>query len=373
MATEKMALPELTQTDADKFDTFNTALRQLEGQLTFVLSRANSGPPGSPAEGDSYIVDVASGAWAAATVKDIAHYYGGQWTFYTPSEGAQKLRVRDENIEIVYDGTNWVNSALESMGASGTLTAGTIPFVNTTIDGFEFDTTAFGFDKTNNRLGVGDATPDYTIDMETGESNVATIGTSDADIVLRANGTRSIKLNINGTQRADVTSTGMTIEDDLTVGNSGTGDIYVPNGGIALSGGTDLLDTYEKGTWTPVIADAASGGNLATFTNISCTYTRIGRLVTVRLNVSAINTTGLTGGNALFIRGLPFVNATSTYTGSARFDNIAFNNPPVFNPGAGQSYTILTQSNTAAGAANILVNALTSGTAAIRGTFSYYV
>jgi hypothetical protein len=67
------------------------------------------------------------------------------------------------------------------------------------------------------------------------------------------------------------------------------------------------LDDYEEGTWTPVFADASSGGNTGTYSNGGASYTKIGRQVSVQAYLSAINTTGMTAGNAIYIRGLPFV------------------------------------------------------------------
>ena len=71
----------------------------------------------------------------------------------------------------------------------------------------------------------------------------------------------------------------------------------------------NTLDDYEEGTWTPVIADAASGGNTGTFTNAGAYYTKIGNTVNLWAYLSAINTTGMTSGNAIYVRNLPFQSA----------------------------------------------------------------
>jgi len=88
-------------------------------------------------------------------------------------------------------------------------------------------------------------------------------------------------------------------------------------GGIFL-GGTDpanLLDDYEEGTFTPVISDAASGGNVASVGTAIGVYTKIGNFVTVSLFVLDIDTAGMTGSNDLYIQGLPF-SASSDGKGS---------------------------------------------------------
>ena len=74
----------------------------------------------------------------------------------------------------------------------------------------------------------------------------------------------------------------------------------------SASSNANTLDDYEEGDWTPVIADAGSGGNTGTFANAGATYTKIGRQVFIQVYMSAINTSGMTAGNTFFIRNLPF-------------------------------------------------------------------
>lgn len=74
MTTRVLQLPEITFNQASKHVTHNEALHKLDA-WTSVISRTNGGPPGSPATGDSYIVDVATGDWSAFTVGDIVTRY----------------------------------------------------------------------------------------------------------------------------------------------------------------------------------------------------------------------------------------------------------------------------------------------------------
>jgi len=55
---------------------------------------------------------------------------------------------------------------------------------------------------------------------------------------------------------------------------------------------SELLTRYEEGTWTPVFADALTGGN-ASGTAMSGVYTRIGNLVTVSFGFAALDTSGI--------------------------------------------------------------------------------
>jgi hypothetical protein len=90
-----------------------------------------------------------------------------------------------------------------------------------------------------------------------------------------------------------------------------SGNIVLADGqGIDFSatsgtGTSELLDDYEEGTWTPVVADASSGGNTSASV-FSGDYTKVGNLVFVNCSLANIDTTGLTAGNDLYIQGLPF-------------------------------------------------------------------
>jgi hypothetical protein len=106
MATEVLSLSEILQSQANKYITHNTALREIEAKTVRALSRTNSGPPGSPAEGDVYIIDTATGAWATGSVNDIAHYYNSSWHFYTPGTG-WRLWLVDEYAQVTWDATSW--------------------------------------------------------------------------------------------------------------------------------------------------------------------------------------------------------------------------------------------------------------------------
>ena len=97
----------------------------------------------------------------------------------------------------------------------------------------------------------------------------------------------------------------------------GSGHIRVDSGfGIHFadygSGETvnnNILDDYEEGTWTPIIADANSGGNTVpggSYTKFGV-YTKVGNLVTAKFRIQNPNLSTLTATNSLFIRGLPFI------------------------------------------------------------------
>jgi hypothetical protein len=108
--------------------------------------------------------------------------------------------------------------------------------------------------------------------------------------------------------------------------------------------GTTELD-YEEGTWTPVIADATSGGNSATPDSGGAVgnYTRIGNLVTVNAFYNMASES-LTDGNMLYIRGFPFSTsslANCRYVGNIfvyRIDTLV-NTTLIMDPSASVAYT----------------------------------
>lgn len=113
MTTEILGLDELSSSQSGKEVTHNTALRQIEGKTVRALDKDLTTAPGSPVNGDVYIVATgATGTWSGKD-KKIAHFFGGSWKYYTPIEG-NSLWVNDENKRYTFDGTNWV---IEAAGA----------------------------------------------------------------------------------------------------------------------------------------------------------------------------------------------------------------------------------------------------------------
>jgi hypothetical protein len=143
------------------------------------------------------------------------------------------------------------------------------------------------------------------------------------------------------------------------------------------SADANTLDDYEEGTWTPVIADAASGGNTATYTNAGSSYTKIGNQVTVQTYLSAINTSGMTGGNLLFVRGLPFTsNGTAQgnfYTYRVGRNASTVSSSVALNSGNTRVSFLLYTTNSATADNFILVSNIVSGTSEIIFTLTYSV
>jgi hypothetical protein len=121
----QLAMPYLEAAQAQKHVTHNEALRVLDAVVMLaVLDRDLATPPGSPVEGDRYLV--ASGATDAWSGKDgkIAAWQDGAWSFHAAREG-WRLWVADENILLVFDGASWTGAATQNAALIG---------VNTTAD-----------------------------------------------------------------------------------------------------------------------------------------------------------------------------------------------------------------------------------------------
>lgn len=100
-------MPTPTQADAVATKGWVEALIQGLDWQASVFDRDLTAPPGSPTTGDRYIVAAgATGAWATHDNK-IAEWDGAAWVFTTPNEG-YSVRVEDENLQLVHNGTAWV-------------------------------------------------------------------------------------------------------------------------------------------------------------------------------------------------------------------------------------------------------------------------
>ena len=149
-------------------------------------------------------------------------------------------------------------------------------------------------------------------------------------------------------------------------------------GGITFNGDTataNALDDYEEGTWTATIADNHSGGNTgSTHTGY---YTKVGQLVTVRVSMNNITTSGLTSGNVLYARGLPFSSSADSGVsaqGVARPDNVNLQGARTFittSMGVNDTWFWFSACGSAISDTSVDVGDITSGTSDIITTISY--
>lgn len=119
MTTPRLGAPELTAGQAAPETTVNEQIRYVEqgaGHFS-IKDRDLATPPGSPADGDRYIVASSpTGAWAA-NAGDIAFYMNTGWEFINITEG-MSFWIEDENKFLVATSA----STFQEFASSATLT-----------------------------------------------------------------------------------------------------------------------------------------------------------------------------------------------------------------------------------------------------------
>lgn len=110
--TPNIGFPLLEQAQAQKEVTVNESLVILDALLGGVISQTETTPPGSPSEGDAYIIPVsATGVWTGHA-EDIAYFFGGVWNFLPPSVGrGHEVWVEEDGIFVQWSGgspSGWI-------------------------------------------------------------------------------------------------------------------------------------------------------------------------------------------------------------------------------------------------------------------------
>lgn len=115
-ATPRYGLPLLYAGQAQKEIFHNEALAIADLLMQAqALSAALADPPASPAEGDCWIVgDSPGGDWAGHG-GELAGWTGGGWRFIAPRAG-MRVRVADENLDYVHDGSMWKRGEIRPDG-----------------------------------------------------------------------------------------------------------------------------------------------------------------------------------------------------------------------------------------------------------------
>jgi len=147
------------------------------------------------------------------------------------------------------------------------------------------------------------------LQFEKDGTTVGSIGSYFGDLYIASPSATDAGIRIGNSIISPVTTTGAARDNAIDLGQSSARwkNLYL-SGGVYLGGTTsaNLLDDYEEGTFTPVVADASSGGNEATALRAYGYYTKIGRWVNIVIELTDIDTTGLTSANDVKITGLPF-------------------------------------------------------------------
>ena len=204
--------------------------------------------------------------------------------------------------------------------------------LNAAVDALNFDSNTLSIDASNNRVGIGTASPSVPLDvvgtLKVGAASggryfnlINDSANSYLDVshglVVRTNGASSLVSSMFISTAGNV-GIGTAIPDSNTaldvVGVIRASGGIQPNGNAYSA--SEVLDDYEEGTFTFQFYDAVSGGNASATTNTGH-YTKIGNVVVAR--VYAYNnpsTSGMTSGNVLYFT-LPFTAGANGYTTGA--------------------------------------------------------
>jgi len=101
MTTPILDLEEWEQGEAQPHVTVNTALRWLECFAQLSAVAMDNGPPGSPADGDCYIVDDTPTGDFAGHALEVALFMGTAWAFKVAPPGSIAW-IQDEAAHRVY-------------------------------------------------------------------------------------------------------------------------------------------------------------------------------------------------------------------------------------------------------------------------------
>ena len=212
------------------------------------------------------------------------------------------------------------------------------------LNGISADSTRLGF--------TGGGTGDNTLYID-----VPTSG----QYAFRRGGTTAMTLNSSG----NLQTIGTISVGNATPTTSGAGITFPAT--QSASSNANTLDDYEEGTWTPVVSDAAGGGNLATLGDTDGVYTKIGNVVYWRFNVTLTSKASMTAGNEVFIQGFPFQSAAIAGNWYNPFPtiirNITFTGYVQFHQAGSSQYGYFRENVSGAAGDNIIVSDLTDSAA----------
>lgn len=263
---------------------------------------------------------------------------------------------------------------------------------NPTFNEVHVDTKLTTSDLIADQVGVGVSSPTLPFQLKAPSSGAATVASfgninitdglqvttnGNLDWGFNALNSRSFTVSTNQTERLRVAGTGsgdVTVSTgNLVIGTSGKGIDFSATSGTGTS---ELFDDYEEGTFSPVFADAISGGNLASTSNTYAQYTKVGNVVHCTISMLNINTTGLTAGNTAYIQGLPFATVSA---GTSRFFPIYVRADGITSTVGIQGWILANavtyiglEDVTTTGKANLLVSAISSGVSDLAVSFSYF-
>ncbi|MGJ7497453.1 DUF2793 domain-containing protein [Variovorax sp. RT4R15] len=215
-----------------------------------LLSKATTAQPGSPTDGDIYIIPAAAtGAqWATFDEDDIAIFMGGTWYAFAPSEG----------VVVNFDGSQeqWTTaSGWAAVGGAGSVAAEDVTYDNATSGLVATDVQA-AVDELAGLSGatkfVNIALSDMSTDLTTGTAKAQWFAPEDGDLA-------SVYIGVHdpsssGVVRVDMNDSGGSVFTtrpaiDATEATSITGTAAVLDGTVSFSRGDKFtFDIDDAGT-----------------------------------------------------------------------------------------------------------------------------
>ena len=156
------------------------------------------------------------------------------------------------------------------------------------------------------------ANDDVLIQAQNGEDGVKVIG----------NG--AVELYHNNSKKLETTSSGISATGNIAV----SGGIDFSADSNAAGATTEVLDDYERGTWTPVYRGSSSAGSYSPATSAGV-YVKVGNVVYA--SASVLNISGSGGSGDLQITGFPFANdAGQASLGHVFLDDFNMTNTAIY-------------------------------------------
>lgn len=303
-ATARLSLPYIAPLQAQKQVTYNEAMAVLDQLVQpAVLSRTTAAPPGSPDEGDAYIVAPAgTGVWSGKDGK-FAIWADGGWHFRAPADGWLAY-VADTSELAVFASGAWAAFGIEGGTAQEKFGINVAADLTNRLS-VAADATLLSHDGDDHRLKLNKAAAGDTASLllQDGFSGRAEIGLTGDDAL-----------------RVKVSPDGSSWVTALRV-DQANGKVELPVGQLAFpatqnpSADANTLDDYEEGIWTPALQFGGAAVGMTYASTPAGRYTKIGRTVFATGSLT-LTAKGSSTGTAT-IAGLPFAAANDGIPQSA--------------------------------------------------------
>ena len=267
--TPNLSLPYIDVNAAQREVVHNEAIRALDALVQLsVLDRSLATPPGSPADGQRWIVAASpTGDWSGHA-NHVAAWQDSAWRFFVPRTG-WLVFVIDEGLLVVWNGSAWVDAiatitALQNLAllGVGTIADATNPFSA----------------KLNNALWVAETV------AEGGDGDLRCKLSKEA-----AAKTASLLMQTNLSGRAEI---GLTGDDDLHVKVSADGSTWFEGLSLARASGQVRLG-IDGTAGAPALAFASDTDNGAYRIGANNWALSVGGSKAVDLSASAVGIVNL--------------------------------------------------------------------------------